>query len=91
MTQVLRTPVCKFFIDVAKTCPNLSKYSRKPGIYYGTPIFQIDLLKAFFNQLKSLINLTSSQIFWLFDLFLFTLVLAETTAECNKKEVPFWY
>ena len=67
----------------AKTCPNLFKYSRKPGDYYGTPIFQIDI--ALSNQLKSLINLPFSQTFWLFDLFLFKLKLAESTAGCNRK------
>ena len=48
-------------------------------------------LKAFHNQLKSLSNLTCSQIFWLFDFFLFRLILAESTAEYNRKEVTFWF
>ena len=35
-------------------------------------------------------NLTCSQIFWLFDFFLYRLILAESTAEYNRKEVTFW-
>ena len=44
------------------------------------PLFwKLTLLKKLPNQLKSLTKLTFSQIFWLFDLFLFTLHLAEST------------
>ena len=49
------------------------------------------LLKVFPNQLKSLLNLTFSQIFWLFHFFLFTLSLADLTTKCNSKEVTFWF
>jgi hypothetical protein len=45
------------------------------------------LLKAFPNPLKSLLDLTFSQIFWLFDFFVSTLILAE----CNRKEVTFGF
>ena len=56
------------------------------------PLFlKLIFLKAFHNQLKSLSNLTCSQIFWLFDFFLFRLILAESTAEYNRKEVTFWF
>ena len=34
-------------------------------------------------------NLTFSQMFWLFGLFLFTLEVAEITADCTRKEVTF--
>ena len=34
-----------FFTQVTKTRPNLSTYSRKPGNYNGTIIFEIDIMK----------------------------------------------
>ena len=36
---------CKCFTYVTKTCPNLITYSRKPGNYNGTIIFEIDIMK----------------------------------------------
>ena len=35
----------KFFTYVTKTRPNLTTYSRKPGNYNGTIIFDIDIMK----------------------------------------------
>ena len=37
-------------------------------------------------QLKPLSDLTFSQMFWLFGLFLFTLEVTETTANCLSKD-----
>ena len=35
----------KFFTYVTKTRPNSTTYSRKPGNYNGTIIFEIDIMK----------------------------------------------
>ena len=35
----------KFFTYVTKTCPNLTTYSRKPGIYNGSIMFEVDIMK----------------------------------------------
>ena len=53
-------PLCKYFMYVAKTCANLTKYSRKPENYNGTIIFEIDIMKY-----SSPINLNLCQT-WLF-------------------------
>ena len=37
--------ICKRFTYVAKTCANLTTYSRKPENYNGTIIFEIDIVK----------------------------------------------
>ena len=36
---------CKCFMCVTKTITNLTTYSRKPGDYNGTIIFEIDIMK----------------------------------------------
>ena len=41
-----------FFSYVTKTCQHLSTYSRKPGNYNGTIIFEVDIMKKF-SPLKS--------------------------------------
>ena len=78
----------KFFIYVIKTRPKLSRYSRKQENYNATIIFHEKVLP---NQLKSLSNLTFSQMFWLFGLFLFTHKVNEVAADCTKKQVTFWF
>ena len=59
----------KFFMYVTKTCANLSTYSRKPDIYNGTIIFEIDIMKnssplnlkfTFFATVKTKITLLFS-------------------------------
>ena len=35
----------KYFTYVTKTCAHLFTYSRKPGNYNGTIIFEIDIMK----------------------------------------------
>ena len=59
-------PLCKYFMYVAKTCANLTKYSRKPENYNGTIIFEIDIIKkscplnlkfTFFATVKTKITL----------------------------------
>ena len=41
----IKTTNCKCFTCVIKTIANLTKYSRKPGDYNGTIIFDIDIMK----------------------------------------------
>ena len=53
-------PLCKYFMYVAKTCANLTKYSRKPENYNGTIIFEIDIMK---NSSPTNLNLYQT---WLF-------------------------
>ena len=36
---------CKCFTYITKTIANLTTYSRKPGDYNGTIIFEIDIMK----------------------------------------------
>ena len=67
---------CKRFTYVAKTCANLTTYSRKPENYNGTIIFEIDIMKN-----SSPINLNLCQT-WLFHncfgcFFCFDLLWAE--------------
>ena len=57
-------PLCKYFMYVAKTCANLTKYSRKPENYNGTIIFEFDIMKKS-SQINS--NLCQT---WLFHKFL---------------------
>ena len=40
-----RSTKCKCFTCVTKTIANLTTYSRKPGDYNGTIIFEIDIMK----------------------------------------------
>ena len=56
----------KFFMYVTKTIANLTTYSRKPGDYNGTIIFEIDIMKnssplnlkfTFFATIKTKITL----------------------------------
>ena len=44
----LAAPCLNFFTYVTKTRANLSTYSRKPGNYNGTIIFEIDIMKKSF-------------------------------------------
>ncbi len=58
-----RCPRRKCFTNVTKTFANLTTYSRKPGDYNGTIIFEIDIMKK-----SSPINLNLCQT-WLFHNF----------------------
>ena len=51
----------------------------------GIDLAPLFLLKLLSNKFKSVSNLTFSEIFWLFCLFLFTLNFAETAADSNRK------
>ena len=85
----------KCFTYVTKTIANLTTYSRKPGDYNGTIIFEIDIMKNF-----SPINLNLCQTwlfhkflgcFFCFDLLLLTVKLNWECWESSRKEVLFWF
>ena len=52
MQHVKQLDVCKCFTYVTKTIANLTTYSRKPGNYNGTIIFEIDIMKNSSPQFK---------------------------------------
>ena len=59
---------------------------------YGTTLFQIDTVKSSLQSIKIFVNKVDFFTnIWLFDLFLFTLNLAQSTADCKRKEVTFWF
>ena len=77
----------KFFTYVTKTCANLTTYSRKPWNYNGT----IHHEKVLPNQLRSLSNLTFSQMFWLFCSLLFQLFSAEHKVSETEEKCYFGF
>ena len=61
-SEYMNFNVCKYFMYVAKTCANLTTYSKKQENYTVTIIFEIDIMKN-----SSPINLNLCQT-WLFHL-----------------------
>ena len=79
-----------YLAKVTKTCPNLSTYSKKNGELQWQHYFWDWYHEKFFpNQLKSLSNLTFSQIPWLFGLFLFTPKVTESNKTSKKWHFDF--
>ena len=82
--KLIRHNQCNFFTYVTKTCSNLSTYSRKPGNYNGTIIFDIDImeksspinLKFIFATVKTKMAL----LFWCSQLML------SVVLQCRQKQ-----
>ena len=82
----------KNFTYFTKTRAKLTTYSTKPGNYYGTNIFEIDNMKMSSPiNLKSLSNLTFSQMFWLFWLLLFQMFSAEHKVSDTEEKCYFGF
>ena len=84
-SRSLSSTAVNFSPMLPKLLPTYPHRVENWGIAMAPLYLKLILIKALPSHLKSLSNLTFSQISWMFVLFLFTLNLPESTAVCSKK------